>query len=203
MNCAGSDSDRLSQPFEIGTITLVPSRLIVGVMIVLGFWIIARALQRSATNLLQARDPASRGARQSVITLMAYVIITLGFLFGLSAAGLELSNLAIIAGALSVGIGFGLQNIVSNFISGIILLFERPVRVGDVVTVDVGRDRDRAGHQCSVCGSIIDSGKPHRGCGRRRGSHRGRTTRRWLTTIPRPPKRICRSPSTCCQTIRT
>mgnify|MGYP000559040893 CR=1 FL=1 len=126
-----SISDRLSQPFEIGTITLVPSRLIVGVMIVLGFWIIARALQRSATNLLQARDPASRGARQSVITLMAHVIITLGFLFGLSAAGLELSNLAIIAGALSVGIGFGLQNIVSNFISGIILLFERPIRSGD------------------------------------------------------------------------
>ena len=60
-----SISDRLSQPFEIGTITLVPSRLIVGVMIVLGFWIIARALQRSATNLLQARDPASRSDRRS------------------------------------------------------------------------------------------------------------------------------------------
>ena len=130
-----SISDRLSQPFEIGTITLVPSRLIVGVMIVLGFWIIARALQRSATNLLQARDPASRGARQSVITLMAYVIITLGFLFGLSAAGLELSNLAIIAGALSVGIGFGLQNIVSNFVSGIILLIERPISEGDWIEV--------------------------------------------------------------------
>jgi small-conductance mechanosensitive channel len=128
-------SDRLGQPFEIGTITLVPSRLITGILIILAFWIFARVLQRSATNLLQARDPASRGARQSVITLLAYVIITLGFLFGLSAAGLEVSNLAIIAGALSVGIGFGLQNIVSNFVSGIILLFERPIRPGDWIRV--------------------------------------------------------------------
>ena len=126
---------RLSQPFQIGEISLVPSKLFLGLVIFLLFWMIARLLQRTATNLLQTRDPASRGARQSFITLLAYVLITIGFLVSLSAAGLDLSNIAIIAGALSVGIGFGLQNIVSNFISGIILLFERPIRPGDWIRV--------------------------------------------------------------------
>lgn len=126
---------RLSQPFQIGDISVVPSKLFLGLVIFLLFWTVARLLQRTATNLLQTRDPASRGARQSFITLNAYVLITIGFLLSLSAAGLDLSNIAIIAGALSVGIGFGLQNIVSNFISGIILLFERPIRPGDWIRV--------------------------------------------------------------------
>ncbi|MGD9392708.1 MAG: mechanosensitive ion channel, partial [Chromatiales bacterium] len=126
---------RLSQPFQIGDISLVPSKLFLGLVIFLLFWMIARLLQRTASNFLQTRDPASRGARQSFITLLAYVLITIGFLVSLSAAGLDLSNIAIIAGALSVGIGFGLQNIVSNFISGIILLFERPIRPGDWIRV--------------------------------------------------------------------
>ncbi len=126
---------RLSQPFQIGDISLVPSKLFLGLVIFLVFWTIARVLQRSATNLLVTRDTASRGARQSFITLLSYVVITIGFLVSLSATGLDLSNIAIIAGALSVGIGFGLQNIVSNFISGIILLFERPIRPGDWIRV--------------------------------------------------------------------
>ncbi len=126
---------RLSQPFQIGDISLVPSKLFLGLVIFLVFWMIARVLQRSATNLLVTRDAASRGARQSFITLLSYVFITIGFLVSLSATGLDLSNIAIIAGALSVGIGFGLQNIVSNFISGIILLFERPIRPGDWIRV--------------------------------------------------------------------
>ncbi len=126
---------RLSQPFQIGDISLVPSKLILGLVIFFLFWMIARLLQRTATNLLVTRDAASRGARQSFITLLSYVFISIGFLVALSATGLDLSNIAIIAGALSVGIGFGLQNIVSNFISGIILLFERPIRPGDWIRV--------------------------------------------------------------------
>ncbi len=76
-----------------------------------------------------------RGIADSVKTLLHYSLITVGFFIALSLAGFELSNLAILAGAFGVGIGFGLQNIVNNFVSGLILLFERPVRAGDAVVL--------------------------------------------------------------------
>lgn len=76
-----------------------------------------------------------RGVGDSISALLHYVVITIGVFIGLGALGVELQNFAIVAGALGVGIGFGLQNIVNNFVSGLILLFERPVRPGDTVVV--------------------------------------------------------------------
>lgn len=77
-----------------------------------------------------------RGVRDAIKKLLHYALIFIGFLFAMSFAGVELKNFAVLAGAFSIGIGFGLQNIVNNFVSGIILLFERPVRVGDVIMID-------------------------------------------------------------------
>lgn len=74
------------------------------------------------------------GVRESMKTLLHYMIIICGFFFILGALGLGLQNFAVIAGALSIGIGFGLQDIVNNFVSGLILLFERPVKIGDCIT---------------------------------------------------------------------
>ena len=125
----------LTLSYEFGAITIVPSKWLSGILLFMLFWIIARLVTSSIGKYWLVKDSASRGARESVLTLTSYAIIAIGVFFGISAAGLELSNLAIIAGALSVGIGFGLQNIVNNFVSGLILLFERPIRPGDWVVI--------------------------------------------------------------------
>jgi len=77
----------------------------------------------------------ARGVPDTISTTTRYLIIGLGLLIAASMAGVDLTQITLILGALSVGIGFGLQNIVNNFISGIILLFERPIQVGDTVQV--------------------------------------------------------------------
>jgi len=82
------------------------------------------------------RLPLARGVPQTLSMLINYTILSLGFLAAMAAAGIELSQFTIVLGALGVGIGFGLQNVVNNFISGLILIFERPIKVGD--TVEVG-----------------------------------------------------------------
>ncbi len=83
----------------------------------------------------RAAHGPSHGVGQSISKLVHYLLITLGVVFALAAMGVELQNFAIIAGALGIGVGFGLQNVVNNFASGLILLMERPVRVGDTVVV--------------------------------------------------------------------
>lgn len=82
------------------------------------------------------RRRVERGVRLSIGRLVHYVILFVGFLLALSALGLEVTKLTIMLSALGVGIGFGLQSVVNNFVSGLILLFERPVRVGD--TIEIG-----------------------------------------------------------------
>jgi len=99
-------------------------------------------------TLLQ-RLPLDAGARYAITSLTQYAIAGIGVLMAFSTLGLQWSSVQWLVAALSVGLGFGLQEIVANFISGIILLFERPIRVGDVVTIDnttgkVSRIRIRA-----------------------------------------------------------
>ena len=85
-----------------------------------------------------AHSRADIGVQNSLITLMGYGGLVIALFASISALGVNLGNLALIAGALSVGIGFGLQSIVNNFVSGLILLFERPIKVGDWVVTPSG-----------------------------------------------------------------
>ncbi|MEO0556047.1 MAG: mechanosensitive ion channel domain-containing protein [Bacteroidota bacterium] len=81
------------------------------------------------------RYTSNTGTVQSVTTITRYLILTIGFFIIIQTAGIDLSTLSILAGALGVGIGFGLQNITNNFISGLIILFEQPIKVGDRIEV--------------------------------------------------------------------
>jgi potassium-dependent mechanosensitive channel len=82
------------------------------------------------------RGELDRGARDAITKLLHYFLVLVGFLLGISVLGIDLKSFVVLGGALGIGLGFGLQAIVNNFISGLILLFERPVKVGDMVEVD-------------------------------------------------------------------
>ena len=86
-------------------------------------------------KVLDSRD-FERGLKDSIVTISSYITWGLGILFALGVLGVSTTSLAVVFGALSIGIGFGLQNIFNNFISGLILLFERPIQVGDYVEVN-------------------------------------------------------------------
>lgn len=97
--------------------------------------VVSRVLRALLDTEVIERREFDPGLGDSIQTLLHYAVATLGFLVALAILGVSLQNFAIVAGALGVGIGFGLQNIVNNFVSGLILLFERPVRAGDVVVI--------------------------------------------------------------------
>jgi potassium-dependent mechanosensitive channel len=92
-----------------------------------------------------------RGISYALSSVLNYVLIAFGFLLGLGALGLDLTKVTILAGAFGVGIGFGLQSVVNNFVSGLILLFERPIHVGDVIHIgDLSGEVRRIGIRASV-----------------------------------------------------
>jgi potassium efflux system protein len=107
--------------------------LIVGILASLTIYG-ARKLPALIDLVLRSRTSVSASARYTVSALVNYVIVGGGIVAGLSALGLQWSQLQWLVAALGVGIGFGLQEIIANFISGLIILFERPIRVGDFVS---------------------------------------------------------------------
>ncbi|MBY6217345.1 mechanosensitive ion channel family protein [Qipengyuania aquimaris] len=115
------------------TISIGTVFVFIGVFI-LGY-VITRWIQRALQTMLLTRLDMDDGTKSAIVTGIGYIGVMLAFVAAVGAAGIDLSNLAIIFGALSVGIGFGLQSIVSNFVSGIIMLVERPIKEGDSIEV--------------------------------------------------------------------
>ncbi|HEU4622404.1 MAG TPA: mechanosensitive ion channel domain-containing protein [Burkholderiaceae bacterium] len=115
---------------QINVSTLIGVALGIVLLFVLAGW-----LRRWLINRLLAHTSLDEGAREAVATLVRYVVIVVGFMFVMQSAGIDLTTFNVLAGAVGVGIGFGLQNIVSNFISGLIVMLERPVRIGDRIEV--------------------------------------------------------------------
>ena len=125
----------LSLGFTLGSKHISVGLLITTTAILYGVFFISWIIQRSLMEGMFAKFRAERGVRYSIARLVHYVIVFIGFLIVISVLGFDITKFTILISALGVGIGFGLQGIVNNFVSGLILLFERPVRVGDYIEI--------------------------------------------------------------------
>lgn len=117
--------------FTVGSVTISLIGVLTGIVVFIVIMALTRWFQRWLDGNILSRGKIDSGVRHSIKTAFGYTGLGIAMLIGISAAGIDLSSLALVAGALSLGIGFGLQNIVSNFVSGLILLAERPFKVGD------------------------------------------------------------------------
>jgi small-conductance mechanosensitive channel len=136
---------RLSDPVWDGLKTLFLTSITIGnfeislsdvAAFVVALWagfLVSRILRFILAEDVYPRVDLPRGVPSAISAMAHYAVLTIAFFVALAVAGIELGKFAIIAGALGVGIGFGLQNVVNNFVSGLILLFERPIQAGDAV----------------------------------------------------------------------
>jgi small-conductance mechanosensitive channel len=126
----------LTQQFTFGRITVSVSSLFVGVLVLLVTIFVARWSSALIERRMASRRHIDAGLRYTICRLVKYLVVTIGSLVALKQAfAIDLTSIAVIFTALSVGIGFGLQYIASDIASGFILLFERPIRIGDRVTI--------------------------------------------------------------------
>lgn len=121
--------------FEIGQFRISLARILIGLMLFTALLLLTRLLQRWLRDRVLAQPTMDPGIANSIDTVAGYAGTAIAALIAISYAGFDITSLAIVAGALSVGIGFGLQSIVNNFVSGLILLVERPIKVGDWIVV--------------------------------------------------------------------
>lgn len=129
---------KLATGLSIGSVTISFTGILSGLVVFAIGYFLTRWFQGWLDGSVMARGKVDAGVRNSIRLAVGYAGVAVAALVGVSAAGIDLSNLALVAGALSLGIGFGLQNVVSNFVSGLILLAERPFKVGDwIVAGDV------------------------------------------------------------------
>jgi small-conductance mechanosensitive channel len=117
------------RPITVGKLVVAVAMLLVG-------WGAARLLSRLVGRVMRRRSRAAAGAVKAVESLFFYGLLALFFLLALRSVNIPLTAFTLLGGALAVGLGFGSQNILNNFISGLILLTERPIQIGDVVEVD-------------------------------------------------------------------
>ncbi|MDT3684694.1 MAG: DUF3772 domain-containing protein [Pseudorhodoplanes sp.] len=121
--------------FRIGDVTISVTAILTAFLILLVGVVATRAVQRWLATRFLPRTTLEPGLQNSVSTIFGYVGVIAALMLALAQMGLDFQKITIIAGALSIGIGFGLQSVVSNFVSGLILLAERPIRVGDIINV--------------------------------------------------------------------
>jgi small-conductance mechanosensitive channel len=121
--------------FHLGSAEVTLWTLIYLIIAVVLLFYFASKLRNWMAEGLLARSRLDLGARQAVASITRYVVLLVGLLIIIQTAGINLTTLNVVAGAVGIGVGFGLQNVVSNFISGLIIMFERPIKIGDRIEV--------------------------------------------------------------------
>jgi small-conductance mechanosensitive channel len=124
------------QLFPLGQSKVTPMGVITFAVMMLVLIVISGKLKKLLVGHLLARTPLQPAARTAIGTITRYLILFVGFVIILQVVGIDLTAFNVIAGAVGIGIGLGLQNIANNFISGLIILFERPIKVGDIVELE-------------------------------------------------------------------
>jgi len=122
--------------FSLGNARITPIAIIELFLIIAFFFILSKYIRRLFQRRILPRFKLADGAQFVILRLVHYILMVIGMALAINVVGIQLTSLAVIFGLIGVGIAFGLQNITSNFISGIILLFERPVSVGDYIEVE-------------------------------------------------------------------
>ena len=141
----------LNANLAIGSFKITLGGILAFLITVWASFLISKFLRFLLEEDVYDRLHLARGIPYAISTMVHYVILLIGFFVALGALGIDLTKLTILVSAFSVGIGFGLQNVINNFVSGLILLFERPIKVGDVIDVggNVG-EVSRIGIRASV-----------------------------------------------------
>ena len=121
--------------FTVNETPITVVSLLVFAALLLAVVVLSRVLARAVTGRVTRRFRVDRGTESTIRRLLQYSLTAAGVIIAFQFIGVDFSTLAVVFGFLSVGIGFGLQNLTSNFVAGLILLFERPIRVGDRITV--------------------------------------------------------------------
>lgn len=122
--------------FTVGGTRITPSSILIGLLLVVALIVISGKLKGLLISRLLTRTSLDTGARNAIGTITRYVVLFVGLLIIFQTIGVDLTALSVLTGAIGIGIGFGLQNIANNFISGLIILVERPIKVGDRIEVD-------------------------------------------------------------------
>jgi potassium efflux system protein len=129
-------SQILTARWGVGAVDLSLGGLLAFAAAVAGSFLLSRLVRFILAEDVYPRVHLARGVPYAISTLFHYSILFVGFLIAVAALGYDMTKFTILAGAFGVGLGFGMQNIVNNFVSGLILLFERPIQVGDVIELD-------------------------------------------------------------------
>jgi small-conductance mechanosensitive channel len=150
---AGLDAGRaaLAASLSFGSLSVSLGDILAFGVTVASAFVLSRLLRFVLEEDIYPRVALGRGVPYAISSLLHYVILLGGFFLAISALGVDLTRVTILAGALGVGIGFGLQNVVNNFVSGLIMLFERPMKLGDTVQIaDVSGTVERIGMRSST-----------------------------------------------------